>query len=99
VMRLLAQCGRLLHVRVITELTITEIELVVRQFDKLIGGLGETRVALGSDFDGAVVPREIGSVAGMQSMYQALRRHGYDTPLLNKLGWENWISALERTFR
>jgi membrane dipeptidase len=75
----------------------TDIEWMVRHLDALIARLGETRVALGSDFDGAIIPSEIGSVAGLQGLFAALRRHGYGEPLLRRLGSENWIDVLERT--
>jgi membrane dipeptidase len=74
----------------------TEVEWMVRHLDALIERLGETRVGLGSDFDGAVIPEEIGTAAGSQVLFQALRRHGYDEPLLRRIGAENWLSALER---
>src|SRR5205814_7666459 len=35
----------------------TPLDTIVRHIDYLIGRLGEDRVALGSDFDGAVMPR------------------------------------------
>ena len=37
---------------------------MVRHLDHLLARLGEDGVALGSDFDGALMPREIGDVAG-----------------------------------
>jgi len=74
----------------------TPVETMVRHLDALIAALGEDRVGLGSDFDGAGVPAAIGSVAGVQVLFEALRTHGYDDALLKKIGSENWLSALER---
>ena len=74
----------------------TEIEIMVRHLDALIERLGENRVGIGSDFDGAGVPAEIGSVAGVPKLFEALRAHGYDEPLLRKIGAENWLAVLER---
>jgi membrane dipeptidase len=76
----------------------TDIEWLVRHMDGLIEGLGEDRVGIGSDFDGAVVPAAIGSVAGIQVLFEAFRQHGYDEALLRKIGSENWLAALERTW-
>ncbi len=78
--------------------TDTPIEWMVRHTDGLIEALGEDRVGIGSDFDGAAIPDAIGSVAGSQVLFEALRQHGYDEPLLRKLGSENWLKALERTW-
>jgi membrane dipeptidase len=75
----------------------TEIELMVRHLDHLIEVAGETHVGLGSDFDGATIPTAIGSAAGLPLLFEALSRHGYDRPLLERLAHGNWLSLLERT--
>ncbi|HTJ56103.1 MAG TPA: membrane dipeptidase, partial [Devosiaceae bacterium] len=71
---------------------------LVRHLDGLIEKLGEGRVGIGSDFDGAVVPAAIGSVAGITVLFDALRQHGYDEALLRRIGAENWLAALSRTW-
>lgn len=75
----------------------TDIELMVRHLDHMIEIAGETHVGLGSDFDGAIVPRAMGSAAGLPVLFEALARHGYDRPLLEMLAHGNWLSLLERT--
>ena len=75
----------------------TEIDVVVRHIDGLVEALGETRVGLGSDFDGCIVPHEIGSVADSQRIFTALRRRGYDEPMLHKLAIANWMRVLAAT--
>lgn len=75
----------------------TPIELMVRQLDYLLEKLGENHVGLGSDFDGAMVPEEIGSAAGLGTLYDALEKQGYSQALLTKIGSTNWIDVLERT--
>jgi len=75
----------------------TPIDLMVRQLDYLLEKLGENHVGLGSDFDGAVVPEEIGSAAGLGTLYSALERHGYSRELLTKIGSTNWIDVIKRT--
>jgi membrane dipeptidase len=74
------------------------IEVMLRHLDHLIGKLGETRVALGSDFDGAVISSEIGDVAGLAALRGAMRAHGYDAPLMEKLCHGNWLRVLDATF-
>jgi membrane dipeptidase len=76
----------------------TSLETVVRHFDHLLGILGEGGVALGSDFDGAGIPAAIGDVRGVQNLLQALREHGYDDPLLNRIALGNWLDVLDRTW-
>ena len=71
---------------------------ILRHLDHLIGRLGEDRVGLGSDFDGATVPADIEDVAGLPRLIAALRSHGYDDALLAKLAHKNWLALLERTW-
>src|SRR5258705_4988731 len=73
----------------------TEVELMVRQLDYLIEKVGEDHVGFGSDFDGAVVPAEIGSAGGLPALVGALRQSGYPEPLLRKLGETNWVNGVE----
>ncbi len=75
----------------------TEISDMVRHLDALIEALGETRVGMGSDFDGALVPAPIGDASGLPRLFEALEQHGYDAQLLDKLAYGNWLSLLERT--
>jgi membrane dipeptidase len=75
----------------------TDLELVIRHLDALIERIGESRVGFGSDYDGAIVPEAIKSPANLQRLVAAMRAHGYDEPLLRKLGHENWLRILERT--
>jgi len=66
--------------------------------DHLIDRLGEDHVGFGSDFDGATVPEGIGDVTGLPLLLDALRSHGYDEALLEKLAWRNWLAVLRRSW-
>ena len=76
----------------------TELSLLLQHIDAAIERLGETRVALGSDFDGAVVPKAIGDIGGLDALRNAFTQHGYDEELQKKLCYSNWLNALERTW-
>ena len=76
----------------------TDLDLMRRHLDALIERLGEDGVAFGSDFDGAVVPAAIGSVAGLPTLIEHLRRGGYSEDLLVRIAHANWLSVLERTW-
>ena len=76
----------------------TDLDLMRRHLDILIERLGEDGVALGSDFDGAVVPAAIGSVAGLPALFEHLRQSGYSESLMKKIAHDNWLSLLERTW-
>lgn len=74
----------------------TEIEILVRHVDALVDALGEDGVALGSDFDGAMVPAAIGDVAGVQKLLQVLLDKGYGSELVGKIALGNWLGMVER---
>lgn len=76
----------------------TPLDQMLRHLDHLIGKLGEDRVGLGSDFDGATVPGEIGDCAGLPGLRQAMADHGYGAELIEKLCNRNWIRVLEATW-
>lgn len=71
---------------------------VLRHLDHLMSILGEGRVGLGSDYDGAIVPEDLTTVAGLPRLRQAMKEHGYDEPLIEKLCHGNWLRVLERTW-
>lgn len=72
---------------------------VLRHLDHLIGILGEDRVGLGSDYDGATVPADIADAEGLPRLLDALGAHGFDEALVKKIAHENWLALLERTWR
>ncbi len=75
------------------------ISQVLRHLDHLIDKLGEDRVGLGSDYEGAVVPKELKTVADLPNLRRAMARHGYGETLIRKICHENWLRVLERTWR
>jgi membrane dipeptidase len=71
---------------------------ILRHLDHLLGVLGEDRVGLGSDFDGATMPEAIGDVTGQPRLLAALEAHGYGEALVRKIAHENWLALLQRTW-
>lgn len=74
------------------------VDQMIRHLDYLIDKLGEEGVGLGSDFDGAQVPDNIGSVAGLPVLIEAMQTHGYGEELVQKLCHGNWFDVLQRTW-
>ncbi|HEV7345387.1 MAG TPA: dipeptidase [Devosia sp.] len=74
----------------------TGLEVMVRHVDALVEALGEDGVALGSDFDGAMMPAVIGDVTGIQKLLQALLDKGYGEALVRKIAMGNWVAMVER---
>ena len=75
----------------------TPLEIVIRHLDHLLGILGEGGVALGSDFDGALVPRDIGDASGLPNLVTAMLEAGYGEALVERICWSNWMDVLRRT--
>ncbi|WP_321504652.1 dipeptidase [Breoghania sp.] len=75
----------------------TPLETMVRHVDHLVEKLGPEGVAIGSDFDGCLVPKPIGDVSGLPKLFQALREAGYGEELQHKIGSRNWLSVIERS--
>lgn len=73
-------------------------DTMLRHLDHLLGVLGEDGVALGSDFDGALMPRDLPDVAALPALLAAMTAHGYGDALIRKIASENWIALLERTW-
>ncbi|MCX7559018.1 dipeptidase [Sulfitobacter sp. F26204] len=74
------------------------LEQMLRHLDHLMEQLGEDRVGLGSDYDGAVVPQDLTSCAGLPTLRHAMKGHGYDDALIAKLCHKNWLRVLEKTW-
>ena len=73
-------------------------EDVMAHLDHLLTHLGEDHVGLGSDFDGATLPKGIGDVTGLPALQQAMLDHGFGAALVRKISSENWLALLERTW-
>ncbi|WP_425057000.1 dipeptidase [Rhodovulum marinum] len=76
----------------------TGLDDMLRHLDHLLHRLGETRVGLGSDFDGALIPFGIGTAAGLPALRQAMADHGYGAELIERLCHGNWLRVLEKTW-
>jgi membrane dipeptidase len=60
--------------------------------------IGVAHVGLGSDFDGATIPAELGDAAGLPRLLDALRDAGFTEAELPAIAWENWVRVLERAW-
>ncbi|MEM9795860.1 MAG: dipeptidase [Pseudomonadota bacterium] len=76
----------------------TPVETMLAHLDYLIAHLGEDRVGLGSDYDGAIVPEAVTDISQLPVLRAAMRRHGYDEALIEKICHGNWLRLLERSW-
>ena len=73
----------------------TDISLLLRQLDYLVERMGEHGVALGSDFDGAVIPASIGDCTGLATLEKAMLASGFGTTLTQDICAGNWHRFLQ----
>jgi membrane dipeptidase len=77
----------------------TPLSEIVRHIDYIARRIGIGHVAFGSDFDGAIMPLDLGDVTGMPKLLNTLRDHGYDDDALRKITHENWVRVLRKTWK
>ena len=80
------------------ENALTPLSDVVRHIDYMVERMGIDCVALGSDYDGATIPAEIGDAAGTQNLVKALQKAGYNDDELAKLCRNNWVRVLKQAW-
>jgi membrane dipeptidase len=71
---------------------------VVQHIAYIAQRIGMEHVALGSDFDGATIPKEMGDVTGLAKLLAALREHGFDDAALRQVTHENWLRVIRDTW-
>jgi membrane dipeptidase len=77
----------------------TPLQTIVDHIDYLVERMGIDHVGFGSDFDGAAPPNELGDVAGLPRLFDALRALEYDDDALEKIAHGNWLRVLRETWR
>jgi membrane dipeptidase len=75
-----------------------DLGVMVDHLDYLIEKLGDDKVGLGSDFDGATMPNDLRDVSLQQNLLAAMRARGYDEATIRKVAYENWLRVLEKTW-
>ena len=71
---------------------------VVDHVDHVVERIGVDHVGFGSDFDGCILPIELGDAAGLQRVAAALRDRGYKDEQVVKLAHGNWLRVLDETW-
>lgn len=77
----------------------TPLEVVVRHIEYLVRRVGIDRVALGSHFDGAVMPREIKDASGLPRLIEAMRKAGFNETDLRKFALDSWLRVFGLTWK
>jgi membrane dipeptidase len=72
----------------------TPLEQIVSHVDYVARRIGAEHVAFGSDFEGASVPDELGGIAGLPRLVEAIRARGYDDEQIAAITHRNWLRVL-----
>ena len=75
------------------------INAVTEHLSYLVERMGEDHVALGSDFDGAVMPLPIKDASHLPNLIQSLRAHGFDDATVRKIAFDNWMRVFRLIWR
>lgn len=74
----------------------TPLSVIIAHLIHLIEYLGERGVAIGSDYDGAMVPASLADASHLQALVEAMRRAGFGEPLIERICWRNWQDLITR---
>lgn len=74
------------------------LDPVKQHIEHMLKLAGEDCVGIGSDYDGATTPHDIGGVEGLPILIAAMREMGLGEPLISKIAHGNWLRLLERTW-
>jgi membrane dipeptidase len=77
----------------------TGLDVMVSHLAYMVDKLGEGGVALGSDFDGAMMPSDISDVAGLPALADAMEKAQFGSALIRRICYDNWIDLLDRTLK
>ncbi|HEX5194421.1 MAG TPA: dipeptidase [Solirubrobacteraceae bacterium] len=77
----------------------TPIELIARHAAYVSERIGPEHVALGSDFDGTMIPDELGDVAGVPRLLDALADAGFSGAEIDAIAWDNWRRVIGAWWR
>ena len=73
----------------------TPLDTIAAHVRHVADRIGVEHVALGSDFDGATIPRELGDAAGLPKLLDAIRAAGFSEDEMELIAWGNWRRVLE----
>ena len=76
----------------------TPVAEIARHARYIADQIGVDHVALGSDFDGAIVPDELGDASGLPRLVAALRVHGFAQDEIRRITYRNWVRVLKATW-
>jgi membrane dipeptidase len=77
----------------------TSVTEIVRHAAYIADRIGVDHVALGSDFDGASMPKDLKDAAGLPKLIAAFGEHGFSEEEITKIAHGNWLRVLRQTWK
>lgn len=77
----------------------TPLELIADHACYVADRIGTEHVGLGSDFDGATIPQEVGGAQGLPRVLEALSGAGFTEAERDAIAWGNWRRVLGAWWR
>ena len=74
----------------------TSLDTITDHLEHLLNILGENNIAIGSDYDGAIIPNDISDISKIGNLNLHLKKKGYKKELIEKIFYKNWINFLEK---
>jgi membrane dipeptidase len=75
------------------------LDLVLRHFEHIIGLVGDRHVSVGSDYDGADVPRDLRDAAHLAALFRAFERRGWSDDRIERVANGNFRRVLRAVWR
>ena len=76
----------------------TPLSKMADHVERMVEIAGIDCVALGSDFDGAIMPAELKDATGLPKLLEAIKERGYSDADLTKIAHGNWVRVLRETW-
>lgn len=77
----------------------TPLTYLIDHIRYLADRLGVDGVAFGSDFDGAMMPTDLGDVTGFPKILSLLQNAGFSADELQRIASRNWLRILAKTWK
>jgi membrane dipeptidase len=77
----------------------TPLTLIAEHARYVADRIGPEHVGLGSDFDGATIPSEVGGVEGLPRVLEAFTQAGFTEAEVDAIAWGNWRRVLGAWWR
>jgi membrane dipeptidase len=76
----------------------TPVDVIADHIEYIAARTGVDHVAIGSDFDGALIPAELKDVTGLPKVFECLAARGFGAVDLEKIAYRNWLRVLDATW-